>query len=354
MWKLMWAAVLLMFCCCAVGEAVGPSGRTVIRFRRIMEPRETAFTVLVPEGWKFEGGVLRVNPLTANGALNTVSAKFDFRIARDGGAFMHFLPSITYKDSRRMGAAAMGFPPGSSYMGARVMYLMDAQSFLAQYIFPQAHPQARNLRVVDRGTLPALLRAYQAAAPRMAGFSGFRYDSAVLTVMYEEGGVTYKEKLMTIIEDMGDLGVGAWSNKDTMIARAPAAEFDRVAPVFSLIHGSLTPNPVWIEGERRGSAQRAQKALETQRYVSKVAAEIVENRRRTNAEIAYNIWLNMTNHEDYVNPHTGQVELGSNQWKHRWQAENGDVIYTDDESYDPNHDPRSNRADFKRSQIRPR
>jgi hypothetical protein len=319
-----------------------------------VEPRETAFTVLVPEGWKFEGGVLRVNPLTTNGALNTVGAKFDFRIYRDSDAGMHFLPSMTYKDSRRMGAAAMAFPPGSTYMGARVMYLMDAATFLTQFLFPHAHPQARNLRIVDRATLHALVNAYQAAAPRMAGYAGFRYDSAVITVLYEEGGKAYKEKLMTVIEDMGDPGVGAWSNKDTMIARAPAAEFDRIAPLLTLIHGSITPNPVWIEGERRGSAQRAQKALETQRYVSQVAAEIVENRRRTNAEIAYNVWLNMTNQEDYVNPYTGQVELGSNQWKHRWQAENGDVIYTDDESYNPNHDPRSNRSDFKRSQIRQR
>jgi len=35
---------------------------TVWYLRRYVEPREGAFTILKPEGWSFEGGVVRLNP----------------------------------------------------------------------------------------------------------------------------------------------------------------------------------------------------------------------------------------------------------------------------------------------------
>ncbi|MCX6634118.1 MAG: hypothetical protein NT090_03360 [Acidobacteria bacterium] len=121
-----------------------------------------------------------------------------------------------------------------------------------------------------------------------------------------------------------------------------------------MVQASIRLNPAWIDGERRGSAQRAANARATQQYIQQRSSEIVENRRQANAEIAHGMWRNMTNQEDYVNPHTGEPEYGSNQYKHRWQSANGDVIYTDDPKYDPNWDQSVKRTDYKRSQPRPR
>jgi hypothetical protein len=78
------------------------------------------------------------------------------------------------------------------------------------------------------------------------------------------------------------------------------------------------------------------------------------NRRKVNAEIRHEHWLDITGQEEYVNPHTGKVELESNQWKNRWQSGNGDVVLSNDPNYDPNHDPAAAHTDFKRSGVRPR
>lgn len=160
------------------------------------------------------------------------------------------------------------------------------------------------------------------------------------------------KKLTTVIEDMGPASQGMWSNKDTLLVRAPAAEFDRLAPLFSIIQGSIQLNPVWAAGEMRGQRQRAAAARETQLYLQEVGRQIVENRRQTNAEIAYGMYLFMNDQREYVNLHTHQREVGSNQWKHRWQSASGEIVYTDDPSYDPNRDPNMERSDFKRSQTR--
>ncbi|MEI6914577.1 MAG: DUF6705 family protein [Armatimonadota bacterium] len=51
-------------------------------FRPFTEPREKAFTALMPKGWKVEGGILRLSP-DAVGAHNATDAKADITLKRD-------------------------------------------------------------------------------------------------------------------------------------------------------------------------------------------------------------------------------------------------------------------------------
>jgi hypothetical protein len=51
------------------------------------------------------------------------------------------------------------------------------------------------------------------------------------------------------------------------------------------------------------------------------------------------------------------LETDSNEWQHRWQNSNGDVVFSTDPGYDPNSDRAvrdAYHADFKRSSARPR
>ena len=66
------------------------------------------------------------------------------------------------------------------------------------------------------------------------------------------------------------------------------------------------------------------------------------------------MFLTLTGQEEYINPLTGRVEIGSNEWPYRWVNPAGEQVYTDDSYYDPNHDPNATRSDFKRSPVRPR
>ena len=63
--------------------------------RRVWEPNERAFSVLLPEGWKLTGGIFNVNPLQMNGPGNTVSPKLDLTIRQDeaGTVMLHWLPA---------------------------------------------------------------------------------------------------------------------------------------------------------------------------------------------------------------------------------------------------------------------
>jgi hypothetical protein len=66
------------------------------------------------------------------------------------------------------------------------------------------------------------------------------------------------------------------------------------------------------------------------------------------------MFLTLTDQEEYVNPFTNQIETDSNQWDYRWVDEAGEVIYTNDEYYDPRLDVNLNHVDFERTPVRKR
>jgi hypothetical protein len=319
-----------------------------LRLHRWMEPRESAFSILVPEGWSAEGGVQRLNPNL--GPTNSVGAKIEFSLKRDasGSAMMHWFPNYTYKDPR---AIQGQFPVGSNYMGATVYPVPDAVTFLDQFVFKKQRPRAQSVQVVEKRALPALVEQYR----RKSAVATTQFDAAAVTVRYVENGVTYREKMVAVIELVPGSGLGLWTNHDTLAVRAPDSEFDSLAPLMSVVECSIKGNPRWVAGENRGAATRAQSALAHQRYMQNQMQQMLDEKRANQAEIRHSSWLFLTAQDDYVNPHTGEVEQGSNQYKYRWQNSAGDVIYTNDRDYAPTGDSRlPGRTDYRLSHPRPR
>jgi hypothetical protein len=75
---------------------------------------------------------------------------------------------------------------------------------------------------------------------------------------------------------------------------------------------------------------------------------------QTMAQINNEQYLNLTSQERYVNPHTGQEELGSNEWQYRWENSSAEIISTDNGEWDPNVDPDLHVSGDKRSPVKPR
>ena len=338
-------------------KSEGKRGTQTVIFQRVAEPKERAFTLLIPKGWHVEGGIFRVDPTAQGGPAQSIAAKIDFAAKKDrsGTVMVRWLPDVLYFDARMSPAGQMGlFPPGSNYQGMTVYPLMSALQFLRQIVFPYAHPQAGAVHIVEQRPLPRLAQQYQQRVLALVPQLTFSYDAAFITVTYQEGGISYKEKIMAVIENWGQLGAGMWGNKETFLLRTPDGEYAQWEPIFSIMQNSVILNPQWIAGEIQGQIQRGQIAINTQREVQRIEQQIVEHRQKTNAEIHNDMFLTLTDQEEYVNPYTKQVEIGSNQWQYRWVNESGDVIYSNDQNYDPNHDINLNRSDFKMTPVRPR
>lgn len=54
-----------------------------VRYRRRLEPNESAFSNLVPEGRLTEGGIFRANPAMQAPSANAIAAMRQFALKRD-------------------------------------------------------------------------------------------------------------------------------------------------------------------------------------------------------------------------------------------------------------------------------
>ena len=326
-----------------------------VAFDRRPEPNERAFTLLVPQGWRIGGGIVRVNPLTTGAVTQAVAAKCDMVIKKDDPETVgvHFLPTLMYADLTGMPAEG-AFPPGSNYSGCPVVRRMSAEDFLAQGLFPRLRPAAQDVRVTERKKLPEMAAAYKrriAELPMLGGM--FEFDVALVTIEYTEGSTHYCERLFTVLKYYPQI---LWDNNDTLSFRAPLDQFEMWEPLARIIIYSVQFNSTWVQQEIRGQAERAGIILRTQQEIARIEQEIVAHRQKTNAEINNDMYLTLTGQEEYVNPYTNEVERDSGDWKYRWVTEGGQILFTDNEDYNPNIDPDRpfNRSDFKRSQVRPR
>ncbi|MFH1119423.1 MAG: hypothetical protein V1775_06335 [Bacteroidota bacterium] len=327
-------------------------------FHRSSEPNEKAFTFLLPQGWGISGGITRVDPNTSGGSGNAIEAKLYMKISSpDNKAGMGWLPDTRFFDMRRFpgqNLAAPLFPDGSNYNGMLVIPLKSPADFIREIAVPFAHPHAQDIQITAIQPMPELSAEYRKMSALMLGGYHFEYQTAIVTMQYAENGIQYLEKMVSAIEDWGQLGGGLWCNKETWYVRTEKPLFENFAPVFATIGHSVKLNPEWISREVRSQHVNSNIALQTQRDIERIDREIAKHRALTNSEINNDMYLNLTGQEDYTNPFTGETERGTNEWNYRWENERGDVIYHDNRNYNPNEDVILNIKGYKRSEIRKR
>lgn len=327
------------------------ASRDVVILERQHEPRERALSLLVPRGWTIEGGALRIlNPEVA-GVSNMVDCKFDMAIKRDaaGSVMIRWLPEMLCVDL----SMAFGNPEGAVFNNCLVRRKRSPKSFVLEVAIPYAHPNATDVKVVGGKELPSLAARYSRSVdPMLAGVTNMSYRAGLLDYTYREKGVKYQERMVAVIEDYGANAGGMWKNRETMLIRAPEGQLEKWEPMLCTIQNSGKWNRKWIAGEINGQRKRAGQILVTQQELNAIDNAITEQRRNTYSEINKDMYLTLTSQNEYKNPHTGEVEVDTDKWKHRWINSIGDLIYTDDDNYNPNHDPYLNKTGFERSMPR--
>jgi hypothetical protein len=321
-----------------------------VAFQRVAEPKEYAFTMLVPKGWLVEGGIFRVDPNRAGGTLNSIEAKCDIAVKSDpsGTVMLRRFPKINYADGPMI---PFTHGPGMNYNGSIVTRMPSVEGYLT-WLFRQARPQASDVAVLKKENLPQLadlVRRLSDPLNRSLAQVGMRppgYYAGLILVEYTEGGRRFKELYYTLLVD-GRSSMGFWSNDLTTSMRAPASEADRWKPVLDIVANSVKLNPQWVAGEIKGQGQRAEISRKLMEDIARIDKEIAAHRTRTQQNIQTDQYLTLTGQNDYVNPITGRTERDTSDWKQRWVNPSGEYIYSNDTSYNPNADPNNPRHDYQ-------
>jgi hypothetical protein len=329
----------------------GSGQKDVILFKRVDEPREKAFSLLVPNGWSVDGGAIRLLDASVAGANNMVECKFDMAVRKDpeGSVMIRWLPEMLCIDQSQ----AWGNPEGAVFNNTLVRRKRDPVSFIIQVALPYAHPGASNVSLRNSKDLPGLAAKYKSMIdPSMKMVTNMSYRAVIAELSYEENGRNFLERMITVIEDYGYNGGGLWKNRETFLIRAPLNDMEKWESVLQVIQNSGVWNLAWITGEINGQRQRSGLIAATQKELQEIDNAINESRRNTYSEINKDMYLTITGQNEYTNPFTGKKETDTDNWKNRWINSSGDIIYSDNASYDPNRDPELNISGFKLSTPR--
>jgi hypothetical protein len=310
-------SILVIYLLFLVTAGYGQLPETIV-FQRMQEPKENAFSFRIPNNWIVEGGIFRIDPTAGGGSGNAIEAKLEMSIKKDqqGTVMMKWLPDMNYFDMSMSPAGQMGmFPTGSNYNGMMVLPKMSGLQFIQQVVIPYAHPQLSGYDIVEQTSSPEIVKAIKKADVYFN--YPFIYDAGVITMNYIENDIQYHEKVIAVTMDFGELGAGLWKNRFTLYGRSPVNEFAMWEPVFREIISSVKINMKWLIGEVEGQVKRGEINIDVLRQLQQMDKEIQENTSKTYSEINNDMFLTLTEQEEYVNPYTKEVEVGSNQWKYR-------------------------------------
>jgi hypothetical protein len=329
---------------------------TGLAFRYLNEPNEAAFSILIPAGWQAEGGIFRINAATAGGPLNAIEAKCNLKYKKDskGTVYFHILPDIVYGHTSIGGGF---FPVGHNYQGAIIRPIVDAPT-MVRSLFSELHPGASEVKILKIKRLPGEKESLDRASAYtnqlliQIGLQSAlnQNDAAGAVFEYVENGTRYREAIVTGLVNMPS--ALTWKNTRSIAFRAPANQFDTWRPVMDIMRFSIRFNTNWILKEAGGQRERADFVRKVYDEVRRIDQEIINRTTINREEIMNDNFLVLTGQEEYVNPHTNEIETGTDAYKYRWETSGGDVYYTDNEDENPNLF--FNNTDFKRTPVRKR
>lgn len=354
------------------------------RSQEVSDPQfgMTAYTVNVPEGWSFEGDIVRAQD------CHSGPPSLEYTMASpDGQIVVRRLHEMAWSWASNV-QLQRGMKCGS-------LDLTSAADFLVNIIVPRLHESATVLEVLP--PTEAGQRAIeeqreheqekQSATAQLIGSPSARalVDGARVHISYEENGQQFEEVLMAVVHcsEMPDPRSNAPNNRyctsggGESVIRTPAGNLSRLMAdaSFQRAAGDVQDNPAWQEQlatERQNNFLQELQTMHANQQAIAMASDISFRQRLQNSDRAFqgmmansrafnaaqeerfqqsqinvaakeNIMhagaqqtINFAlDQQQYVNPYNGQIINASNQFNRVWAAGDGSLAGTTGNA-DPN------------------
>jgi hypothetical protein len=310
-----------------------------------------AFSILVPAGWHFTGGIKWVldNP--------GMPAVVSFRITNPSGREeMDVFPAQSFFWTNSQMALST-FPIGSRYFGNEVRPPMGALDTLKKIVLPRFRGGVSHLKIVGQQRLPNLaksLGAGRASAPGVRSFT----DGGKIRIEYRERGLPMEEEIFAVVETAyssmptmyGTITNTNWVADYLFSFKAEKGKLDKQAKMFQTIAYSFRLNPQWFNKYNQlvnrlvqMQIQRINQIGEISRIISRTNDEISDmimrsynERQAVNDRVAENFSEYVRGVDKYQDPiENRSVELPSG-YDNAWTNSLGEYILSDSPSFDPN------------------
>ena len=356
-----------------------PGKRVVMREHPLHDPgmnNIVASTVLVPEGWVLEGGVIRPSSQLYN--MPVVS---DVKISAPDGRAVHFFPGYSFEFNHASAGQAMQPTLGGN------LYLPLPESpgqWLMQMAQRNPDPTVSDLQLISEEVVPDLTQQLRQQSAQMyqiveqgnrssasMGF-GQEFDTQAtkLVLTYKQNGKALEESVLItwqylILIQQGQISSGSWSINLMRSFRGPVGTNYLADPVLSAIVQSIRTNPVWeAEMQRywqqlarikhKGASDRMASWQDHNRKMQKINSDINDiiiggyKERSAGSDRLQEQYVDSIREETpYTTPSGETVKLPSF-YEQVYTDGKGTYILNNDALYNPNTDSTVNNVNWDR------
>jgi hypothetical protein len=308
-----------------------------------------AFSVLLPAGWRFEGGIRwRLdNPAFPAYAACRVSTP-------DGVEAFEVFPNLPYFWTDNPMVARM-FPPGTKYFGNTVHAPVGAEQALRELVLPAYRGSVAGLEITGGGPAPELAAMVQQMQARAQPEAHIRADAARVRFRYVAGGRALEEEMYAVVQVFAYplsptvTNVNWWVDY-VFSARAGDGRLDASAKLLQTVAFSFRVDPRWFAGYSdlvqyliRRQIQQIRTIGEIGRIYAQTGSEIREDQMRSweaNQAVRDRMskeWSQgFRGVEEYYDPFAEKaVELPSG-YDNAWVNDLGEYVVSESPSFDPN------------------
>lgn len=309
-----------------------------------------AFRMLIPAGWKAQGGVYW---LPANPGMPAV---LGFKVFNPEGleAFEVFPNQPFYWSNDPM--TRMTFPVGSFYFGNEVRPPMSAQQMLREIVLPRFRriPGLEILQEEHLPDLPVQLRANSPGGQNTLASA----DGARIRIQYPQENQVKEEEIYGVVEltriampgMWGAMEIVFWTADYLFSLQARSGQLQNLKDLFQAMLTSIRINPQWyaqvmqisqymIQNQIRhiqNIGQLSRTISQTHNQISDMMMESYNQRQQVMDHISDNFSQYMRGVESYYDPNAGRgVELPSS-YNYAWSNALGEYIVSNDPNFDPN------------------
>ncbi len=263
------------------------------------EQYQGAFYILIPKGWRPEGGMIPSG--VGWNVVDLVENNIKFRVASpDGKSFFGWYPRFYFQDPALLAQSSMGILQkqyGEVINGCWLYPYMGIEDYVRTIVFGQlAANEFVNPRIIGQAAPAPELMPW---VPKTAS----RYQAGYVNIECSVNGVPSAGRIYTIIYDIQNL---LWTTVGTWGWIAPKSRSEQDERIMEICLRSFQLDPQWVQRASAAAAQRGRQYNDVIRQMNQIDQDIQKNRAQTNSDIMHENYKVLTGQIETLDPETGQ------------------------------------------------
>jgi len=276
----------------------GPKGVFLSKYR---EQYQGAFSLLIPKGWKTEGGMISSG--VSWNVVDLVENNIRFRVTSpDGKSFFGWYPRFYFQDPAVIVQSSMGIlqkKAGEVINGVWLYPYMNIEQYVQHIVFGQfAADEFKNPRILGKAQPDPELEPWvpNNVSHHYAGYVNF--ECLI-------NGTPVFGRIYTIIYNIQNT---LWSTVGTWGLVAPKSRWSDDERIMEICIRSFRLDPQWVVRASAAQRQRGRQYNDVIRHMNQIDQDIQRNRARTNSDIIHENYKELTGQIETRDPESGNIK----------------------------------------------